>query len=329
MRRARSVAHLCVALLGAGLSISTAVRAAELPLYLMSGFTDFLGTNNARSEEKLRLWVSRDAQTWSPLATGWVYEDPHGATGGNVRDPSITWYGGAWWIAYTNDQVNGVTTPRWSLARSADLIHWAWVADVSTASVAGALNNWAPEFFTDADGSLHVFLSITTRPTVDNFRIYETHPTNPADLTSWSPPAALSGDGLPADAIDPFVTKKDGVYFVFWKDDANMNLGVSSSTSLTSGYRSVNPRITAERTNCEGPSVIPLSEGVWRLICDQRVDQGLRFTDASDGFAAWTPLAPVFGDRPAVWNHGTAIRITDPAARATIEAVMAGAAPAP
>jgi hypothetical protein len=318
------------ALIAAALTIALGARAAdETPLYLMSGFTDVHGTNNPRSEEKLRFWVSRDAQTWSPLTPDWVYEDPHAATGGNIRDPSIVWHGGAWWVAYTNDQVNGVTTPRWSLARSVDLTHWAWVADISTAAVPGALNNWAPEFFTDADGSLHVFVSIATRPGADNFQIYETHPTDPTGLTQWSTPVMISGPGIPADAIDPFVLSAGGAYCLFWKDDANLNLGVSSSASLTAGYQSVNPNITANGANCEGPSVIPLSPGVWRLICDQRVDRGLRSADASDGFAAWTPLAPALGDPPAVWNHGTAIRLTDAAARATVEAVISGAKPAP
>ncbi len=329
-RWALAIALLCVA----ASRIAGGTSAADTPpdgspLYLMSGYKDYRGTNNPRSEQKLRLWVSRDAQTWRPLTADWVYEDPHGATGGNVRDPSIVWRGGAWWIAYTNDQVNGVNTPQWSLARSVDLLHWTWVADISTASVAGALNNWAPEFFVDSDGSLHVLVSINSKTGVDRFQIYETHPTDAAGLTAWSPPIRVSGDGIPANAIDPFVLKQDGTYFLFWKDDTHLNLGVSASTSLTGPYQSVNPHITADGTNCEGPNVIPLSQGVWRLICDQRRSQGLRFADGSDGFAAWTSLARVTADPQGIWNHGTAIRVTDPAARASLEAAMARATSTP
>ena len=54
---------------------------------------------------------------------------------------------------------------------------------------------WNPCFFTDSDGSLHVFVSISpingdTFYPIPALRTYELHPLND-DLTEWSAPALV------------------------------------------------------------------------------------------------------------------------------------------
>lgn len=311
----------------AALTLASGLAAAQAPptLYLMSGFVDYQGTNNARSEQKLRLFVSENGAAWRELAPGALYEDPHADAGGNVRDPSVAYYRHAWWMAYTNDQVAGATMPRWSIATSSDLLTWTHVADISTADLKGAVHVWAPEFFIDHQGALHVFLAISSDLEARHFQIHETHPIDAADLTGWTTPTPVTGPGLPPDAIDPFVVEQGGLYYLFWKDDAALNLGVSASADLTSGYQLVDGAITAPGANCEGPSVIRVAGDVWRLICDQRVDQGLRVADGADGFTRWTALSPLLNDTGRPWNHGTALRVTDPEAVRTVLAARAAA----
>jgi hypothetical protein len=205
------------------------------------------------------------------------------------------------------------------------------VADISTAAVPRAVHNWAPELFIDPAGALHVFLAISSDAQGRHFRIYETHPLDAERLSAWSTPAPITGPGLPADAIDPFVLWDGGVYYLFWKDDSGLNLGVSASADLTSGYRLLNGAVTPPGANCEGPSVIPVADDAWRLICDQRVDQGLRKADAADHFTRWMPFTPLLNGSGRPWNHGTAVRVTDPEAIDSIRVAnarqMPGAAP--
>jgi hypothetical protein len=64
----------------------------------------------------------------------------------------------------------------------------------------------------------------------------------------------------------------------------------------------------------------------WLLICDLRADQGMQVA-ASVDLSNWSPLAPV--DGPYVWNHGTALRLTDTASRRDVLALPgAGYSPA-
>lgn len=295
------------------------------PLYLMSGFTDVDGANGPLSEQKLRLFLSDDGRTWRAATPGPVYEDPRAAVGGNVRDPSITYYRGRWWIAYTNDFIAGRVTPQWSLASSPDLLTWTLAGDISTATVSKAFHAWAPEFFLDAEGRPHVFLSISTDG-VSDFAIYESHALDLDNLTDWSAPVRLTGTGLPANAIDPFVISQGATYRLFVKDDDSKALVELSSPNLTTGYTIENAHVTPAGANCEGPSVAAAPDHGWLLICDLRTDQGMHVA-ASVDLSNWSPLAPV--DGPYVWNHGTALRLSDPASRRDVLALPgAGDSPA-
>ena len=195
---------------------------------------------------------------------------------------------------------------------------------IGSAAVPGAVHNWAPEFFIDPAGALHVFLAISSDADARQFRIYETHPEDAEDPTAWSAATPVTGPGLPGDAIDPLVVEDGGLYYLFWKDDSALSLGVSASANLTGPYRLVDGAITAPGANCEGPSVIPIAGDVWRLICDQRVDQGLRVADGADHFTRWTQLAPLLSDTGRPWNHGTALRVTDPEAVREVLAARIG-----
>jgi hypothetical protein len=325
---------------GAGISISpspcltgsctvsvSGATAASGQTYLMSGFIDFNGTNNASSEQKLRLFLSSDGLSWNSLSPYFLYADPNSATGGNVRDPSIIYYNSKWWIAYTNDQVSGSTVPQWSIASSPDLTNWSLVANINTTgAVSGIFHNWAPEFFLDSSGLLHVFLGISTGGSSTNFVQYESHATDTTGLTTWSLPVAVGGTGFPSDFIDAYVVSTGGKFYLFGKDDINKNLFVMSSTQLTTGYTMLNQNITANGQNCEGATVFQRPSGSWELICDQRVDQGMRVTISNNLFVSWTGLAPLVDNQPYIWNHGTVLALNTPLIQNLLTSAFASSA---
>lgn len=151
-------------------------------LFLMCGFVDYNESNVAASEQQLRLFVSGNGFDWNSLSPKPLYRNPTYAVGGFLRDPSITYYEGAWYVCHTCDFLNSVVIPQFKLIRSYDLITWETLATVSVASISSNFDVWAPEWFIDSDGSLHIFVAVSTGGVTTNFQIYEMHPTN---LTTW------------------------------------------------------------------------------------------------------------------------------------------------
>lgn len=358
-------------------------------IFLMCGFIDYNGTVGASSEQQLRFYVSLDGLSWNSLTPYTHYNDPNIAVGGFFRDPSIIFYKGAWYIVYTNNFMNSVVIPQFSIARSYDLINWTHLGEISISAISGWYNAWAPEWFIDTDDTLHVFIAVSIGSPTTNFQIYETHPLNDNWLTPcvaisgitesgttatattttnhgfsvgqsviitgvnnanyngtftiasvptsttftftaassagsgsggqcninyWSTPVKITGTSFPADVIDPYVVKTGGTYYLFMKNqDANANLMVYSSTSLTSGYTILNGNVTPNGQNMEGACVLQIDSTTWRLYADQRTDQGMRYMESTNLFVSWGSINSLVRS-PGIWNHGTIIRITDGAA---------------
>ena len=66
---------------------------------------------------------------------------------------------------------------------------------------------WSPQWFVDPfDNSVHLYAPASADQSSDlGFSIYVTHPTDTSGFTTWSNPAAITGNSLPTDMIDPQV----------------------------------------------------------------------------------------------------------------------------
>lgn len=232
--------------------------------------------------------TSTDGLTWSLLASAIGSSDP------SHRDPSPLWWHGAFWLAATRGDV-----AYWHLFRSTDGVTWTFVGAPATT---GATQTWAPHWFVDVDGSVHVLVACNA----GGWGIYEMHPLDDA-MTTWSAPAWVSGTGY-SWPIDPNLVIVGSTYYLFWKDNGADYLCLSTSSSPFSGYTAIRTGNWAGwGSGLEGSSVIHLPDGTWRAYFtwnhSDLVSHGIYYseTSAADLLSGWSAptLMPALGG----YNH--------------------------
>ncbi len=276
----------------------------------------FLLATFNNGEQQLRILDSTNAADFTGHARGIVYTPPPGR---NLRDPSIIHHRGRYYVCHTTG--NFGQTNVFSIIASGDLTNWTHLADVSMALLGDVRWTWAPEWFRDDDGSLHIFVSASTTPEISTKHIiHELHPLND-ELTQWSAPAPVAGPAFPSwpvtetnrvGAIDAFVVKRGNAYYMFHFDSVTSCIEVARSTNtLTGPYE---PYGTNNWQGIglykEGPSVMYLGGGRWRMIYADAIFSYLNYTDSTDNWATWSP--PVRVTLPGAptnftVNHGTLI----------------------
>ncbi|MEU5096241.1 glycoside hydrolase family 43 protein [Streptomyces sp. NPDC020996] len=205
--------------------------------------------------------------------------------GNRIRDASLFRHtDGYYYLAYTTHTWQDVSTTI-GFARSADRVDWTFLYD-HTVPIAGLSRAWAPEWFVDGDGSVHVIVSCST---TDNEWIFTPYRLTATDstLTTWSSPVALSGLG--ANHIDTFVVRTGSLYHAFTKNETTKYIEYATAPSLNGPY-------TISRTGDwagwgsyrEGPSVIQLDNGAWRIFFDGYGDGRYYYSDSYDTFATWS-----------------------------------------
>jgi hypothetical protein len=285
-----------------------AVAPAQADRFLLATF------NNG--EQQLRILGSTNAADFTGYAQGIVYTPP---PGNNLRDPSIIHHHGRYYLCHTAGNFGG--TNYFSVLVSDNLTNWSRITDVSMAAVGDVRWTWAPEWFLDDDGSLHVFVSASTTPEISTRHIiYELHPLN-ADLTQWSAPTPVTGPAFPAwtgsepgrvGAYDAYVVKRGGAYYMFHFDSVTSCIEVARSTNTLTGpyepYRTNNWQGIGLYK--EGPSVMYLGGGRWRMIYADAIFSYLNYTDSTDNWATWSaPQRVMLPGAPTNFtvNHGTLI----------------------
>jgi hypothetical protein len=263
----------------------------------------FLMTSHKSDDEKLYVWQSTDGLSWELRGDNPVYENPnlphtvfppHYNNKQNVvRDPSIMKYNGKYYIIYTTNNLPcHYCGNQIGLASSDDLINWNHITDIDMTGAGSFTYTWAPEWYVDDDGSVHVFVSL-------NHTTYETHPTN-QEFTEWTVPVLVGGDWTTSRyMIDAFIVKVDSTYYLWYKgpqDPIYHNIEYATSLSLTEGYIIQETGNWAGFTNppqggngIEGESLIQLDDGTWRIYFDDYVDRGIYYSESSDDFNSWTP----------------------------------------
>jgi hypothetical protein len=267
-------------------------------IYLASCFTN---------TQALYLVASNDGKTFNFLnsndpTTGAVYTPVSPSI---VRDPSIMKSGGLYWVAHTNNF--GGTT--FDVISSPDLSNWTLVQSVDMSAVTGVNRVYAPEWFVDTDGSIHIFVT-TSIDTGVSYQIHEVHPTNVA-MTTWSTPVTVTGTGIPVSAIDPFILKLGSNYQLWYSNQpTNSFIEVATSTSLTSGYTALHTGDWNSWGNTiEGPNIVQTGTNTYRLYVDHFPSLGIKYAESTDGGSTWGALTAI--TVPGVIVHPTIIRIRD------------------
>jgi hypothetical protein len=251
--------------------------------------------NDAAPASTLQIYTSNDALNFTLLL-----DTAFGGPTGNLRDPSIMKHtDGKFYVAHTTPPAGtGCCGPEssFSIASSADLKKWTTIATVPS-GVAGVKNVWAPEWYKDSDGSIHILANI-------DGKTYRYEPTD-ATLTKWG---AGTWIGIGPGYIDTFIVKLDTTYHAFTKKEATLFIEHATATSIDGPWTFIGTGNWANwGTHREAPALILLDNGTWRFYCDGGSAGHEMYSDSSDVFKTWTAIKTL----PAVGNnisHGTVIR---------------------
>lgn len=269
-------------------------------------------------------WDSSAAPTFTGLSADPVYVAP----AGTIRDPAISpgrMPDGYFYVVFTfipqvGDNYNKPTGPQIGFRRSRDLISWENAGSGAINVGVPALTNcWAPKWFIDNDGSVHVIFSGTTSSGGPGpFNFYEIHPQDPANLSgAWSAGVAFTGD-FPGDRLDAFIVRQDdGTYVCVYKNRNVHYLEIATATALTGPYTVRRSGNWSGWGNQEGPTLKRLSNGKWRLFFDWPSNEpnNYRWADSLTSDLAttgWTGPLGTYGvvTGNTVLRHGTQFAMT-------------------
>jgi hypothetical protein len=277
-----------VAAAGMMLAASPALAAGPVPHYVMTAFTN-------SSESNMYVYTSGDATSFS-LVRANAYTPPSGL----VRDPSVIRHtDGYYYLVYTTNWTGNTI----GFARSADYVTWTFQRNVTVGLNGATGSTWAPEWFVDSDGSVHVIFSASTTGTAGQFRPYRITATNTA-LSTWSSSVAL---GIPANYIDSHLVKVGSTYHNFLKNETTKYIEHATATSLSGPWTFVGTGNWAGwGSGLEGPALVRLPNNNWRLYFDQYGAGRYYYADSSNltSFSAKVELAGLSGTA----RHFTVLR---------------------
>lgn len=255
----------------------------------------FLASFFDEDDESLHILKSPDGLDWTDVGAGY---------GDTVRDPTLLYRNNKWWIAHTHD---GSPTDVIPIINSDDLLTWTSVVELDTSAMSNpGPHAWAPEWFIDDDGSVHL---IITGGDTGSHALYETHPTN-AGWTTWSDFVEITGTGFPDDMIDAFIVKLDLTYYLFYKDDDTDYICLATSTSLTSGYTEIEDGDwTGFGSGVEGQCLVQIDSATWRIYYNETLTNGQYYSESVDNFVTWSSPAAI--SDLSYLSHGTVLQVSD------------------
>ena len=296
-QRSSLLAFTALALALATLTTSSAASAATRYV-----FAAFLGDD--ASKQKLSLYTSKNGLDFTLLAnTG--YAGPTGV----LRDPSIMKHtDGNYYIAYTLQSWT-TTSSSFAIASSPDLKTWTFRTEVP-AQVTDVKHTWAPEWFKDTDGSVHLIVSIDTSST--QFKSY-LYTASDDTLGKWGTPTPL---GIGPNYIDTFVVKIGALYHALTKNETSKFIEHATASALTGPWTFVGTGDWAGwGSGKEGPALFKLDSGQWRLMMDCYGNCGFLSATSTD-LNTWSGSSTVPG-LSGVARHGTVLREDDAASGGT------------
>ena len=291
-----AVAGLLVAVPGSGGAAPPAWR------YTMVAFSN-------TSDRDLDVYESGDATDFAPVRLS-AYRPPSGV----VRDPSIFRHtDGLYYLTYTT--IDGANI---GFARSSDRINWTFMASYPVPFCCALLPGtgagtgppsppgssgpagfedgpslspfttkaWAPEWFVDGD-RVNVILSMSTGGGFVPYLMTALEPS----LRLWGLPTPIAGIG--ADHIDTTVVKVGSSYHAFTKNETKKVVEHAVAPTLAGPYSFVPPGTWGSRV--EGPAVVQLPNGDWRIYLDAYGEGKYVYSDSADGLQTWSALKELPG----------------------------------
>ncbi|CEH07849.1 Hypothetical protein PFR_JS22-PH_18 [Propionibacterium freudenreichii] len=273
-----------------GAKTAEAVRKAALAAFPTTGPTIF--THFLTRDEALHVAISTDGVTVEDTGLRWKPKNDTTLGECFVRDPSVCFWKGAYWVAFTRPTKGGGdafgTTKSFGLMKTTD---WRTFQELPPVVMPSQFQQtWAPQWFIGSDGVPHIFVALGTTTTPNAyFTQYELRPLDDA-MTSWSDPVVMSG--LPANCIDVAVIEDAGTFHAFPSNQKTSTVEQWTSTGLTGPYTKL-AASDFPGAGVEGPQPVPLKTGGWRIYVDNYAETDSIYFAESTDLLHWSALRPV------------------------------------
>jgi hypothetical protein len=211
----------------------------------------------------LDLYYSKDAKKLIPINGSNSIIKP---ALGTLRDPSMLYKNGVFYVAYTNQQPSGVG---FTIAKSTDLKTWT---EYYISVPAQYTKCWAPEWFQDDDGSVYILLSLQTNNAVENdntntsipyFKQYYMKLSN-IDTLTFNAPVEMIYSQV-SNKIDSFIYKENGVYNCFVKNEYSKTIEHYNKNTLETGTWTYQRTITFP-VPVEGASIVKFNNKYYLYV---------------------------------------------------------------
>lgn len=254
-----------------------------------------IATHFLTSHEAIYVAISSDGETFEETNVFWKPADNAELGEAWARDPSIMYYGGFYYITYT--RVGSKLGGAWGTINSIGLVRVSydfktWTPLDPIIMPGNPVHTYAPEWFVDDDGLPRIIVAMrySTASLLD-FKQYLIKPSNPG-LTAWGAPVEMVG--LTGN-IDTTVRKIGSVYHAISSNQPEARMKHYTANSITGPYSllATSEINTGAFTHLEGPSIVQLNNGGWRIYLDSydEVDS-VYYTDSFD-LTHWTPIRGV------------------------------------
>lgn len=264
----------------------------EPTIYLSARFTvNFGDTSDAARGLALLAGPSALSMSYCSNAPCWTP-----TTAGHFRDPSIIYWAGTYFVAYTAGNYGGVTY--FGLLSSTNLVDWTALANVSLGKKA---RTWAPEFFADGD-TLYVVVGSNDAWGADG-DLWLMEALND-ELTAWGTPVAITGfSGVPVN--DACIRKSGSTYYMAATTAAGTKIYTASAVAGPYSVFTTSPTTFGG----EGTCITELDDGTWLMTVDNLSSWGVtNYYVSSDGMATWSAVAD-YVNMPHGLRHGTTIML--------------------
>ncbi|RYL95186.1 hypothetical protein EWI07_03980 [Sporolactobacillus sp. THM7-4] len=222
--------------------------------YIVSAFSGHNGSN-------LDLYTTNNLKDFKPLNKKKLFEPPSN----NLRDPSIIFYNHHFYVCYTGRPEN---KPGFMVAESPDLIHWdQHYIDIPKEYI----TTYAPQWFVDGD-KISILLSLTNG--IKENDIFNNNILFFKSYIMISKDRSLMNYTLPMpinyskndNHIDPCMTKRNGKYYIFVKNEHDRLIDEFVSDQLIGNYSFIQTINFGDPV--EGPSIIR-KNGRYYLFADK------------------------------------------------------------
>lgn len=151
---------------------------------------------------------------------------------------------------------------------------------------------------------MHITANIDTLNTDSDFKPYLFTALD-SSLASWSAPVPL---GFGPNYIDTFVMKVGATYHAFAKNETTRYCEHATSSNLTGPWTFVGTGNWAGwGSGMEGPAVVQLGDGTWRIFMDGQGSTPFVTATSSD-LSTWSSWVALPDGLESVVRHGTVIR---------------------